>query len=45
MTYPYLLTFANGQTVNSADLAYTTLITWERMYDSKITHVNGQPVY
>jgi hypothetical protein len=45
MTSPYLLTFANGQTVNSADLAYTTLITWGRMYNSKITHVNGQPVY
>ena len=32
----YLLTFANGQQVISYDTSYITLITWEKMYKSKI---------
>lgn len=39
----YLLTFANGQQVISNDQSYITLITWERMYNSKI--VDNKPIY
>lgn len=38
----YLLTFANGQTVISNDQSYITLITWEKMFNSKI--VNNTPI-
>lgn len=37
-----LLTFENGKTVISNDQSYITLITWEKMFGSKI--VNNQPI-
>lgn len=40
----YLIVFENGQQVNSYDLSYITLLTWERMYNSKIATVNGHSV-
>lgn len=41
----YLFEFANGQTVESYDNSYITVITWEQMFGSKIVKCNGQPVY
>lgn len=38
----YLLTFANGQKVISNDISYITLITWEKMYKSKI--ISNKPI-
>lgn len=32
----YLLVFENGQSVISYDQSYITLITWEKMFNSKI---------
>ena len=32
----YLVEFANGKTVISYDNSYTTMITWEEMYQSEI---------
>ena len=38
----YILTFANGQTVISNDCSYITVITWKKMFNSKI--VNNTPI-
>jgi len=38
----YLLTFENGQTVISNDISYITLVTFEKMYNSKI--INNKPI-
>jgi hypothetical protein len=38
----YKLTFENGNTVISDDVAYITVITWEKMFNSKI--VNTEPI-
>jgi hypothetical protein len=36
MANRYKITFENGQTVISNDIAYITIITWEEMYNSKV---------
>ncbi len=41
----YLLTFANGQMIEAYEISYVSISTWEKMYKSKITSINGQPVY
>lgn len=39
----YLLEFENGQSVISNDQAYITLITWEKMFGSKI--IRNTPLF
>jgi hypothetical protein len=41
----YLLEFANGQIVESDDISYITIITWEQMFFSKIIKCDGNPVF
>jgi hypothetical protein len=39
----YLLVFENGQSVISFDTSYIAIVTWEKMFESKI--VSNTPIF